>query len=478
MNFNIEKFYIKYRHAFLAALLSLLFMYGFELTHFTISIDEDSFDNFKHTVELGRWGHAFLRLYFLPEPYIPFYTMMISILILSASACITSEYIFKNKLQSITFSILYASIPALSYQLQFQNQADTFSIAILIATCMAIISEKKSLMKSVLFVALGVFVISIYQTILLLPLAITLCKNLVDTESSKKTILTGMLDLARIFILMLLSYLAYHFITKEIQDILHIPQSSYFNNVISWGKVPTSDALRNVITYLWWRLSGNSHYGLGMYVICILPVILISYQSFKERSAYRLALVFIVYLYPFSLDVFTGSWLPARTLTQLPICFATLTTILLFRIGNAPAIVSSLIILSIGSSSSNKLFYADYVSNKQDDALSNQIIGSLLSRYPDFNAKINKVFIYGNDQIRNDWMPYNSENFGVSFFQYGDSRIINYYNMNSYLKLTTVDFGVILKNQKKIESLPCWPKNNSILKIDSNYIIKYCSKEF
>ena len=49
-----------YKGCFIAALISYCFVYGFELTHFTLSIDEEFRNNFLQTLMLGRWGHAFL----------------------------------------------------------------------------------------------------------------------------------------------------------------------------------------------------------------------------------------------------------------------------------------------------------------------------------------------------------------------------------------------------------------------------------
>lgn len=59
--------------SFITSLLVLLIVYGFELTHFSLSIDEEFTNNIAHTISMGRWGHALLKLTIFPEPFIPFY---------------------------------------------------------------------------------------------------------------------------------------------------------------------------------------------------------------------------------------------------------------------------------------------------------------------------------------------------------------------------------------------------------------------
>lgn len=468
----------KFRYAFITAFASLLFMYGFELSHFTLSIDEDAFDNFYHTVELGRWGHSFLRNYILPEPFVPFYTMAISLLITSVSAGLIASHLSSDKYRSALFSMLFVSIPAFAYQYQFQNQADTFSIAVLLATLMAITFEGKGILRFIAFAALGVFSMSIYQSIILFPIAIILSKDLIESFNGKLSFKKGLIRIAKICVLMLLIYFIYSALTKIIQNYLGIPPSPYLSKSFSWGKAPFGDVLKNVLTYLWWRLSNNTHFSLGIYAICIIPVLIISTISMARQRYYCIFLTVCIYLFPFTLDILTGSWLPARTLTQLPVCFAILMAMVLWRVKPPVAMALTFILLTIGAASSNKMFYADYVSNKQDDDLSHQMISTLLNQYPEFSAKTDRVYFYGNSPIKNTWRPYNSENFGVSFFQYGDSRIVAYMNMRGYMNLKKVDKSVIDSQKVTIEQMPCWPRKNSIMKMENNYIIRYCSDSF
>ncbi|RYZ11630.1 MAG: hypothetical protein EOO24_05810 [Comamonadaceae bacterium] len=85
---------------FLIALASYAFVHGFELTHFTLSIDEEPLDNFGQTLSAGRWGHALLKRHLLPEPYLPFLTMALSLILLSMAAALSAVHLRLDTLRS------------------------------------------------------------------------------------------------------------------------------------------------------------------------------------------------------------------------------------------------------------------------------------------------------------------------------------------------------------------------------------------
>src|SRR5471030_2875877 len=84
----IDKKYHSMVFAFITALVISLCVYGFELTHFALSIDEEFNDNILHTISMGRWGHAFLKSTIFSEPFIPFYTTLISLFFISISSAV------------------------------------------------------------------------------------------------------------------------------------------------------------------------------------------------------------------------------------------------------------------------------------------------------------------------------------------------------------------------------------------------------
>ena len=74
--------------SFLSALIIYIFVFGFELTHFSLSIDEEFNNNILHTVAIGRWGHALLKASIYPEPFIPFFTEILTFILLAASCTV------------------------------------------------------------------------------------------------------------------------------------------------------------------------------------------------------------------------------------------------------------------------------------------------------------------------------------------------------------------------------------------------------
>lgn len=155
-----------------------MIIYGYELTHFTLSIDEEFFDNFYQTVSLGRWGHAFLRWYILPEPFAPFFTTLVSLLFFSLSTTLVTYIYNLSTKDSCIMAALCMSVPQFAYQLDFANQSDTVSIGMLLSVISALAFVKyvdKGIIKGcVLSIVAYVFSISIYQSLAILPITIIL----------------------------------------------------------------------------------------------------------------------------------------------------------------------------------------------------------------------------------------------------------------------------------------------------------------
>ncbi|HEI3734961.1 TPA: glucosyltransferase domain-containing protein, partial [Escherichia coli] len=144
---------MEYKSCFIAAFLCYCVVYGFELTHFTLSIDEEFGDNFFQTIMLGRWGHGLLKHYILPEPYVPFFTTIISIAFLSIAAGLSAMYLKLGRTHSLAFVIMLASLPQLAYQLEFANQSDTIGVALIFSAASLIAMDAGGKIGWIAFIA-------------------------------------------------------------------------------------------------------------------------------------------------------------------------------------------------------------------------------------------------------------------------------------------------------------------------------------
>lgn len=182
---------------FLVAFFTYLLVYSFELTHFTLSIDEEFSNNIIHTIDLGRWGHALLKSTIYPEPFIPYYTEILSFILLSVSCVVIVKAFSLNLDESVFFAILYASSVQFAYQLQFLNQADTVATAILMASvAVYLIIHKKSILQSIILPALLLgYTASIYQSIIFFSLSMLIAYFLIDII--RETILVNILNYYR-----------------------------------------------------------------------------------------------------------------------------------------------------------------------------------------------------------------------------------------------------------------------------------------
>jgi len=115
--------------SFITATLCSLLVYWYELSNFTLSIDEEFPDNFEQTVMMGRWAHALLKLWILPEPYVPFFSLMLGLIFLSLSCSVSVTILELSATEAALFSVLYIALPQFAYQAEFSNQVDTVGIS-------------------------------------------------------------------------------------------------------------------------------------------------------------------------------------------------------------------------------------------------------------------------------------------------------------------------------------------------------------
>lgn len=168
---------------FVAAFVTYLFVYGFELTHFSLSIDEEFDNNIAHTIAIGRWGHALLKATIYPEPFIPFYTEILTFILLAASCVVIVKTFALKFKQALFFAVLYASSAQFAYQLQFLNQCDTVATAILIsAVAVYLIVKNDSFFCSLCLPALLLgYAVAIYQSIIFFSYSLLLAYLMLDT---------------------------------------------------------------------------------------------------------------------------------------------------------------------------------------------------------------------------------------------------------------------------------------------------------
>lgn len=473
----------QYKNLFLIALFSYVLVYGFELTHFTLSIDEEFPDNFAQTMMLGRWGHALIRHYLLPEPFVPFITTALCLIFLSFSAVLSAIYLKLSKYQSIAYIVMLAALPQLAYQIQFSNQSDTIALSILFSTLSLFALNVSRLKSYVLFIILTVASLSIYQSVFLFAASL-LCVKFTILAIKKEIKLSGLIKKLAFYVtLTLIALVINSLFSKLCAYYYNIPTSSYLTAMIGWGKLSPGEIIITVCQYIYNCFTLNAPFGMNALPFTFVWMVVICLVAFKEGKNFFLLLLLCLTTIAscFIMNLVLGAWLPPRTMIQAPVIFAGLFAAALVSLKVISlqhkiflSFIPVLFLIS-GAVSSNKLFYSDYMAREADAHLSSQIIDTIYNKYPDFDIKTTPVFFYGSYTPANVWRLAGADAFGASFFEWdggNNSRIYAYLKSANIAEFVHPNPDQVDLASKAGKELPSWPNRGSVLLHNGVIIIK------
>lgn len=471
----------KYKDSILVFIFTLaccLFAYGFALSNHTISIDVDGMDNFIHTINLGRWAHALLKVYVLHEPWVPFFSLAFSIICISASAVLISSHLKMTLNESLMFSCLFATFPQFAYQLQFTNQSDSFGIGLLLCTYSTVRFSYGGFLNYIFFFLINVFVISIYQSFALLPATLIAVFYLYKAASGNCELKKWFISSVLISLLTIVSAIGSIVISKFVKQHYGITDVSYFASMISWGNSDFKDAISGLWGFIYYNCFTQTWYGLNFYILTIISTIAIIIASIKRGIICfytTVVLSLVVIISPFILNILIGSGTPARTLNQMPLVFG-ITIMLGLRLIKRKAISNAIVAIILLSSFGyiNLLFYSDKVADDQTRMISEQIMSDVYHHYPELINKDTPLYMSGRINIKNLWKQYASDDFGISFYERGVSiRTVSYIENRGIANVTPVDERDLNDNQKNnITSLKKWPAEDSIKVVDGMILVR------
>lgn len=466
-------------YAFITALISLVIVYGFELTHFTVSIDEDTLDTFLHTIDLGRWGHTLIKYYIFPDPWAPYFSMIFALLMVAITSSICCSCLGLDKRESILFSVLFISLPQLAYQLQYTNQDESTSLALLFSALAGYLSCKGGYRNFAISIALYVATVSMYQSYIFFGACLVTLKMLFDYLNDKASIRTWFIESLKVVAALAVAMVIYALLTKLIKNHFGLGESSYISGMVMWGPLGLVGGVINSVMFIWQRYSFSSNYGLNVFPVCLIFSLFVIAKAFKAQSAkgflFSLFLLALVLVSPFFMNLLIANGTPARTLSQMPLVFAGI-IVLSFRYIRSATIkfTSAAVLLLIASAASSQLFYSDYYSESQNINLSQRVLQDIYRKYPNFNSTDNRVLFYGKMNLKNPWRKWDSNDFGVSFFERGDgNRIANYINVFGVGDVRSVEFPDSIPTlHQEISTMSDWPKEGSVKMVGSDVIVK------
>ncbi|MEB7537151.1 glucosyltransferase domain-containing protein [Pantoea anthophila] len=462
--------------SFISSLSVLFIVYFFELTHFTLSIDEEFSNNIAHTISMGRWGHALLKSTIFPEPFIPFYTEILSLVILALSCSVISKTLGLNTQQSVFFSILYSALPQFAYQLEFSNQSDTLATAVLLSSVSTYLTlRKKGFLLSIITPVIALtFSVSIYQSIIFLPVSI-IASYICYAIANNKSDLTFKNIVFKPVIVMIVAAAAYSLLTKIIQWHFGKSSESYFLNMIGWIHQPANETIKSIVAFIIDYFSFNAPYGLSIYTFSLLFLVVMFVSPIKNRFVFLLSAAAVI-LSPFLMNVIIGGFLPPRAMNCLAISFAA-SGVILFTLYAEKKILWAVpvIVLLYGTASSSKLFYTDYLSYNQDYNVSSFIANDIYKYVGTPPDRPVRIYFYGALNVDSVDKPANHDMFGSSFLNWdagNSARISAFMNATAIAKIIPASFDEIKPEIEKINSAPLWPAKDSVFKINNVVVVK------
>ncbi len=297
----------KYAIPFLSALILGLFAHGYAFTNKLLNADETAALFSKGAdITSGRWGLA-VSSYIFPDVSMPWIYGVISLLLLSAAACVTVR-IFKIKsplLQGLLASAITV-FPAQTGTFCFMYTSAPYALAVLLTTLSVYLCLDGKLVRNIIACLLLAFALLIYQAYISIAASyfvILLILRAADAEDSTADILKSAVKYFSLLLAALLIYLAATYIVKstvgnEYQEYEVFAEGSIPRRILTAYSAFAKMIFQSYFGYVPSKLSMAGHIVCGAGVVIVLV-----YTAAKRKDAKRLALLlFFMAIYPLSVN--------------------------------------------------------------------------------------------------------------------------------------------------------------------------------
>lgn len=457
-------------YGFLIVFFFSVLIYGFYIFNSTLNIDGEFVDNFYQTLALGRWFHAILRKYILPEPFMVVFTPLAAVFILTLSSVIVCRIFSLKGKDAYIASMLFMSFPQFSYQLEFLNQADTFAIAILMCSLSAYFVIYRGWCTFFISCLLLVSAIGIYQTAISFYWIV--CFGYIYIQFCFSCNKYGLIKIiSKVLFSTLISACLYIFVSLWFKNHYGINSGTYINNYIYIGT--GREYILSVLKGWFKFVLGVKYTGEVGYAILFIGILsIIVKKDLKNKYKIIFGGVIITSI-PAFLILISGGGVPARVFVgsaaALLITFVVLSTVYtgkFFRV-----IVCGVILLN--SVFVNYLFFKDYAVRQQDLKDAHLLISYMHDHKVacEFDSVI---YIHGASH-KNNLLGSKSDTFGQSFFSWDNGnylRIAAFFRYYNLCSAQPAKENEVRKVMPYIENMPSWPEEGSIKKIENVIVIK------
>jgi hypothetical protein len=479
---------------FIFTLFIALLIYSYEITNFSLSIDEEhrsySSGDWRIWVSQGRWGMAALS-YTLPTGFdiIPFLPTLLFVIGLSLSSVIFATIFSGSREAAIVFSGVFISSPVWLHLAEFNTLSWGFSLGLFLV---AIATKYMNAAGSKNYALTGVYAglsLAIYQPLFLLYIAALLLIAFRENWGRKATqksnffsyIYILFADAFKSLTVALVFYFSVNYIAMNFSGL----KLEYLNNYVHLHEYLNgnfSTAIARVINQTKGLLFGTDPAFLSVGAISLLLFWIGSLLGFKRffdsdikivTKMYAVTILIGILFLAMFLIIISAGYIPTRSLIIFPFLYATLSAASFnFKKGIKLFWIIFGAILFVNTYIGNALFYSDHIARQRDLAMATRLINSIEDVSSGvFEEKIPFTIVgewhheIGGPAIR-------VEIFGESFFGHDGG---NPYRISSYLRLLgcrrLVPLPVTeIKNElNEIRLRPSWPEKGSVF--ISNHVL-------
>lgn len=473
------------RTLFLVTLAVGFFVYGYEITSFSLSIDEEwaLLEGVSaNYIRQGRWGIALLKHTLFPEGLIPFFSAAVSIIFLSCAAVLLQHIFRLKRYSNYLFCLLFIAFPQFAYQMEFLMQADCVAFGMLTSVLSYMLFKHFTAeRKTGYFLAalcVSAFSISCYQSILFLPCVVYLLDCL-RAELAGASLLRKTWGTAVAFIL--LSLMLYGLSSSVLLAFSHLPPSPYILQLLKWRTEPLERCLLKIFTHYPAHFAGIYYYGEQIFVTVLIPIVGLALHAFKYlKGARRLTTLLLLgasCLATFSQIILMGWGQPPRVFLAQGLLFAGLWALLPVQGVKARALLGALTVYCIlfASAHVSQLFFMDTLRWDSDKLLAQRLVSRVYDLTKPAPGVQIKLYVEGSYFEEIPKASSRTDTFGHSFFDLGNGGSIMYKFMaaTGIARFTPVAAADLSAQQRQaLREMPVWPDPRSVRLCEGIVLVK------
>lgn len=478
----------------LKALLILLALFAvfhlYELTHFSLSID-DEYGAFRQSSAIwigqGRWTAYLFEKFVLPQPVLPFLPLALFGLLLAIGYLLFLRAIGESRPGPLSFALfpLFASFPTWSYLTAFQSNTPSAGLGVVLSCWAAFVfrngrerSTGRNDSASVACAGLiGAVAIGCYQSFSLL-IAVVLLATVMSMSLAGRPARLVLRDCIAAIAVLAISLVLYALILKLFL-IFSRSGISYIQGFVRLealrdqpGQVVLSTLQQMKGVYFGRELI----YGYASPVIIVLiataaaGVVCHAHRVAGHRGLYLAGLCILALLAaPFGMNLMSGGSMPLRSLVAVPVALTGLGW-LGFKYGprwlsHLGVVVLLLVYFSMFKSLSgfNAARELVQVHDRQLALALSERIASVAG--PAEAGKPLVLDVFGFQSFKPPYPRKDESTIGVSFFEWDGG---NPHRIVTYMKLIGLPtFGIVAPSQRaglldEFVGMPSWPANGSV----------------